>query len=376
MRLVSFLGTSDYQPTTYALPDGDSWQSPYVQEALMRYYEPSSLVVLVTPEARAKHATALTQQLAATGVKPLFKAIETPVSESAQWALFDVLSEALQGTDRAMLDITHGFRSAPLVGVAAALYLEKLANVTVDPIVYGHRAYDSDTGQVVELGSFLSLIKLTYGAHIFETSGDARPLQRELQQDTDSEMATIVHQLGHMSEALHLLQGPALSEAATNLNHGLHRPPPTDPKHRARHAILAHTNEAFAGFRNQDDLQVQLQQVRYYTERRAWPSALIAVVELIISAVCKATGRAPRRKSDRKEARQQLNRQHGKAEKLPFDARLHAHYSKLNGYRNRIAHNAEGFYVKSDVQALSRDIEKALVVFLGEAGDLLQVNGH
>ncbi|NBB86621.1 MAG: CRISPR-associated DxTHG motif protein [Bacteroidetes bacterium] len=376
MRLVSFLGTSDYQPTTYTLPDGNTCQSPYVQEALLRYYEPSSVVVLVTPAARARHADALTRQLAASGVTPHFKAIETPVSEAAQWALFDVLSEALQGTDRAMLDITHGFRSAPLVGVAAALYLEKLAGVTVDPIVYGHRAYDSDVGRVVELGSFLSLIKLTYGAHIFETTGDARPLQEELKQDTDSEMATIVHQLGHMSEALHLLQGPALKEAATNLNHGLHRPAPTKPKHRARHAILAHTNEAFAGFRNQHDLQVQLQQVRYYTERRAWPSALIAVVELIISTVCKATGRSPRRKSHRKEARQQLNRQHGTADPLPFDSRLQTHYSRLNDYRNRIAHNAEGFHIKNDVQALSRDIEKALTAFLKEADDLLQIDEH
>ena len=376
MRLVSFLGTSDYQPTTYTLPDGNSWQSPYVQEALMRYYEPSSLVVLVTPEARAKHATALTQQLAATGVKPLFKAIETPVSESAQWALFDVLSDALQGTNRAMLDITHGFRSAPLVGVAAALYLEKLANVTVDPIVYGHRAYDSDTGQVVELGSFLSLIKLTYGAHIFETSGDARPLQRELQQDTDSEMATIVHQLGHMSEALHLLQGPALSEAATNLNHGLHRPPPTDPKHRARHAILAHTNEAFAGFRNQHDLQVQLQQVRYYTERRAWSSALIAVVELIITSVCHSEGFPINDRWRRRKARNLLDPKKHQTADLLVNERLRTHYRKLNTYRNRIAHNAEGFRIKSDVQALSRNIEKALVAFLQEADDLLQVNGH
>ena len=325
------------------------------------------MVILVTPKA----SEAVVEALQPYDVPLEFNSIANPVDEASQWALFEALAEAVGDARQAVLDVTHSFRSVPLIGVAAALYLEKLHGLTVEPIVYGHFDKATSTGTVVELGSFLSLIKLTYGADIFERTGDARPLQRQLSRHPDNDTSPVLHNLGHMSDALHLLQGPALARSAKHLHQSVSFYRPTTPRTTAEHALVRHVDEAFAPFRNSGPLQVQLEQVRYYTDRRAWSAALIAVVELIVTCVCHAESLNPRDKDNRRHARALLNPNTCTTEDFPADQRLRTHYSTLNDYRNRIAHNAEGFAPKADVQALSKQIEKHLRAFLNEAPSLL-----
>ena len=373
MRLVSFLGTNDYTEVTYALPGTDqTCASRYVQEALVSHYDITEVVILVTPEARDMHADAVGEVLRPCGVPLEFNSIANPVDEASQWALFEALAEAVGDARKAVLDVTHSFRSVPLIGVAAALYLEKLHGLTVEPIVYGHFDKATSTGMVVELGSFLSLIKLTYGADIFERTGDARPLQRQLSRHPDNDTSPVLHNLGHMSDALHLLQGPALARSAKHLHQSVSFYRPTTPRTTAEHALVRHVDEAFAPFRNSGPLQVQLEQVRYYTDRRAWSAALIAVVELIVTCVCHAANLQTRAKANRKRARVMLNPKKCSAEDFPANQRLRDHYSTLNDYRNRVSHNAQGRSIKGDVQALSRQIETALKDFLEDAPTLLK----
>lgn len=372
MRLVSFLGTGRYKPITYTSPKGDAiCTSQHVQEALIAHYNITEVKVLVTPEARDAHDAGLRQALEPHEVSLSYQEIGGPVDEAGQWKLFNALAQAVAGSDRAMLDITHSFRSVPLIGIAAALYLEKLHDLTVDPIVYGHFDQGTGTARVVELSSFLSLIKLSNSADIFERTGDARPLQRQLKQASAYDASPVLDNLGHMSDALHLHQGPALSEAAQNLHTALSSYDPTTHRRRAERAILRRVDDAFTPFRQTDSLRVQLAQVRYYTDRRSWSAALIAVVELIITVVCMARGRPADRPDSRADTRELLNEYRSPARRA-IDADLRKHYGKLKSYRNRVSHNAQGRSVKGDVQALSRQIETALKAFLKDAPTLLK----
>lgn len=375
MRLVSFLGTTDYAPLTYTLPEnGETHRSRYVQEALVAHYDIAEVVVLVTAEARAKHADALRDVLQPCGVPLDFEPIANPVDEAGQWKLFEVLAATVKDARRAILDVTHSFRSAPLIGVAAALYLEKLHDLQVEHIVYGQTDMATGTGTVVELSSFLSLIKLTNGADIFKRTGDARPLQRHLARRTDTHTSPVLlHNLGHMGDALHLLRGPELARAAEHLHLSLDGYLPPTPQAAAEHAVIRHVDEAFAPFRHTDaPLRVQLEQVSYYTKRRSWSAALVAVVELIITTVCKSRNLPADRRGSRKEAQQLLNDTHGAPAGRPIGKALQNHYSKLKDYRNQVSHNAQGIHVDGNVQALSRQIEQALRDFLDDAPSLLE----
>ena len=60
VRLITFLGTGNYQPTRYVAPDGRAApETPYVARALAALYEADEVLVLATDEAWTKHGAPL-----------------------------------------------------------------------------------------------------------------------------------------------------------------------------------------------------------------------------------------------------------------------------------------------------------------------------
>lgn len=83
--ILSFLGTGNYQSAKYPL-DGEEYETPYTQEAILRRYESEgyALKVLMTKEAEAKHAALL-------GERVKYEAVPIPSghTEEELWEIFN-----------------------------------------------------------------------------------------------------------------------------------------------------------------------------------------------------------------------------------------------------------------------------------------------
>ncbi|MFN3920542.1 MAG: CRISPR-associated DxTHG motif protein, partial [Methylohalobius sp.] len=116
MRLISFLGTGNYQPVDYYLKADKCCKTPYVAAALACLLPAEEVVVLATEQAEETHGEALVQELTRLGKNPpQWVSILDGKSQTELWTNFDRLVDLLTQTEaeHVVLDITHGFRSQP-----------------------------------------------------------------------------------------------------------------------------------------------------------------------------------------------------------------------------------------------------------------------
>ena len=182
MKLISFVGTSKYIETIYKDDDKKSSPSKFVQRALCEFLKPSQLLLLVTQEAKSMHLADLLDEIKPTGVEVSPIDIPSGRNESELWEIFSRLTDILEEGDRVIFDITHSFRSIPMLVLLAASYLRVAKQVHIDGVYYG--AFDSkeESGEtpIFNLTPFLELLNWTSATDQFLHTGDARGLARLL----------------------------------------------------------------------------------------------------------------------------------------------------------------------------------------------------
>ncbi|WP_263835159.1 TIGR02221 family CRISPR-associated protein [Salinibacter sp.] len=169
---LSFLGTGQYQPTTYTW-NGDDCNTRFMPVALESLFEPGRLLVAETPGARQKHGEALREACDMTSVT-----VPRATDETAWWRMFNALTDAVPEGATLLVDVTHGFRSQPFLSLAVVIYLRVVKDVEVERIVYGaYEAGEEGTSPVVDLTSFLDLIDWAKATEQFKRYGDAAPVR-------------------------------------------------------------------------------------------------------------------------------------------------------------------------------------------------------
>ncbi len=125
MRLITFLGTGGYQKVTYSL-DSKSYVTAFFPVALVHciQIEPKSVLCFVT-EASAKHFKDLKQEINSSKPDIDVTLINIPngSNEQEQWEIFKIVTNSLESNEEVYFDITHGFRTIPLLTFLAASYL-------------------------------------------------------------------------------------------------------------------------------------------------------------------------------------------------------------------------------------------------------------
>lgn len=192
--LVSCLGVNDYTAVRYAAPAGSGEAHGaealrYIQEARVRGLRTRTppvivdkVVTLCTAKARAQNWDAhngLRGRLAALGYEDDALAIEDGAQPSELWSMFRKLAGVVLPGDELYVDVTHGFRTQPLLLVTALDYVCRIQGATVVEISYG--AYDaplpnSDARQTFDLSPFLVLRDWGAAWVRFEESRDLRGL--------------------------------------------------------------------------------------------------------------------------------------------------------------------------------------------------------
>ena len=102
-------------------------------------------------------------------------------SQDEVWDIFTIIFDKLAPRDNLFFDITHGFRSLPLLALPLINYAKLLKSVTVSGIFYG--AYDRNVwkSSVWNLTDFSKLQDWTNNASIFLKTGNAKSLVQQLQ---------------------------------------------------------------------------------------------------------------------------------------------------------------------------------------------------
>lgn len=204
---LSFLGTNDYIPCIYF--KDETYRSSvirFVQEATVElcchdWTEKDRIVVFTTRDAFEKNwldhghfkdGKPLERIGLKRGIDQRTKAAvqQIPIpegkSEAEIWEIFSIVFDTLHKGDRVIFDITHAFRSIPMLAVVILNYAKIMKGVQLDGIYYGAFEVLGNPRQaekippeerlvpLLDLTAFDQLLDWSFAIDRFIKAGDAR----------------------------------------------------------------------------------------------------------------------------------------------------------------------------------------------------------
>ncbi|WP_105316773.1 TM1812 family CRISPR-associated protein [Thermus tenuipuniceus] len=300
--VLSFLGTGNYQEVPYRL-DGEVYTTPYTQEALARHYPDHTLKVLLTQKAKERHGEALRARVA-------YEEVPIPDGRTVEelWGIFNAMAEGVPEGAHLVLDVSHGFRSQPILGLAVAHFLEVAKRVRVERIVYGILLEEEARGEFLDLTPFLELLSWTEAARDLARYGFGRPLgqllkklhrqswlEKEAQVRT---LGTMGNTLDQLSLSLELLRVKEVGKHARRLLEALGRVEEDLarlPRSRPLGLLLRLLETRYRPLTVEDPfsiegLQAQAAMVDLLLETGSLAQAVALMRELVVSVVCLERG--------------------------------------------------------------------------------------
>lgn len=186
---IGFLGTSQYKPVVYSIAGKKSQETPYVQEAIVRAHlewldSPDGCIkIFMTTEAKSANwdppgglKDRLNEICHIGKVQGL--EMKAPTEENSLWRLFEVLESEIPPGAEVILDVTHGFRTLPLVGTVLTSYTRALKRTKVAAIYYGSTVMDSDgTVPVIDMTRLDRLMRWSTAIDAFLRNGNASEME-------------------------------------------------------------------------------------------------------------------------------------------------------------------------------------------------------
>jgi CRISPR-associated DxTHG motif protein len=225
MKLLTFVGPNTYNQTTYVW-DVHRYETEFIAEALALWLPFDKVVVFLTEKAKAgTNWTQLSQRLQKWDVQ------EVPIpdgrTEEEVWEIFDRVVNSVEQEDEIAIDVTHAFRSLPMVLLAVAAFLREVKQVQVKHIFYGCYTQGEPESPVIDLNLLLELLDWMEATRRFKETGDARWIGQALK-DTHNglrrekkgeptELKGAGDRLITLSQALHLARPIEAANAAQQL---------------------------------------------------------------------------------------------------------------------------------------------------------------
>ena len=256
---ISFLGTTNYFPCHYSLGD---FKTPepvrFVQEASIlhscaKWKSQDRIIIFTTMDAEKKNwrdhghynkdkevipCEGLETRLKKLALKPSFQNIPVVPGHNQEeiWQQFNKVFDALHPNDNVVFDITHAFRSIPMLAIVVLQYARVFKSVSLKGIYYGafealEKPFDLPPEErnvlLVDLTPLAQLMNWTVATDRFLESGDTA-LMGELAQDSVAPIlkdsrgknvdAKAIKDLGgalkNLSWALSTCRGPEMSKVA------------------------------------------------------------------------------------------------------------------------------------------------------------------
>ena len=324
---LSFLGMGShkegkYEKTSYELDGRHSSETEFVQAAeveILGAEKFDRFVIVVTEKSRARHFNSLDRQLRMLGaqsVTPL--QIEEDMTPQGQWDWFERMLDYIEPYDRITVDLTHGFRSVPIIFSTAINFLQKARRITLDAVYYGVYEKDKSRSAIVNMREFYLINEWAEGVSRLVEDADARKLADLAQQAPDFQMAELnqpelvnafenltntirnvdIHNVGHQAnEVIGLIEQKLSSASRTGrilLNLVMEK------------FISLSTDGEISGNYDRNYFQLQLEIIRILLDHKLYMQAYTVMREFIGSigliAVKKAHTRTGKGRDKRKKA--------------------------------------------------------------------------
>jgi CRISPR-associated Csx2 family protein len=332
---ISFLGTTDYLECHY-YGDGFETAKPvrFVQEATIvancaSWSSEDRIVIFTTVDAEKKnwrdngHINHKTRQVQEQeGLQSCLAKLELSVpffnrpipeghTEDQVWEIFQLVFGALQPGDEVVFDITHAFRSIPLLAIVVLQYAKIMRKVSLKGIYYGafealgqmarEIPFEDRRAPIVDLTSLSSLMDWSIATDRFLESGDvksagalARAGVHGILKETGgaNEAAQAIKKLGvsleKFSKMLSTCRGPEISSATQDLKRkadkckGIDLPEAFQPLFDKIQERL----ESFSG----DSLRDGLAAVRWCADHNLIQQGFTILEEILISYIVIGVG--------------------------------------------------------------------------------------
>lgn len=255
---LSFLGTNDYLNCTYFKNNKELKNVRFVQQATLYFYcrewtSEDRILIFTTDEAYEKNwldnghrgpegnilkRTGLERCIESLKLSPPVKRVPIPEGKSEKeiWDIFNKVFEQLNQGEEVIFDITHAFRSIPMLAIVVLNYAKVMKDITLQGIYYGALEVlgnikkvkdipvDKRRVPIFDLTSFDMLMDWTLAIDRFVKSGDAAQISvlanssaRSILSDTKGKdrsphiLRNIANNLDEFTKALSTCRGLEIS---------------------------------------------------------------------------------------------------------------------------------------------------------------------
>lgn len=311
---LTFLGTGDYKETTYIKHDDENktFKTDLFPIAVAKLYEPDQIIAFTTKRVIDTKKVDLKKLEDGIDVKFITQKIPDGNSPTELWEIFNncinVFKDEENDTEvEIVLDITHAFRSIPLLIFIVAAYLRQVKNIKLKHIIYGaFEARNSETNEtpIFDLTPFVELLDWMNAVNVFQNYGDARPIA-----ELDVQ-GGIANSLINLSDALLTNRTLEAQDAAFKFN-GLDFDSSQAPPFQMLIEQLKQSYKGMAVNEPSDNpknsLKAQYLQIKWYMENQHYLQAITLMREWLISWKCFEARKKWLNAEEREEIQNTLN---------------------------------------------------------------------
>ncbi len=340
-KLLSFLGTNRYVASYYYLNGQGIGPVTFIQEALVRmlckdWHENDRICIFCTKDAeernwqdkaesqRANFENGLYSRLLALNLKPKIEKISIPEGRSEEEILniFQIVFETLEENDHIIFDITHSFRSLPMLNLVVLNYAKFLKNIRLEGIYYGafevlgnprevekNIPLEKRNAPIFDLTPYAKLLEWSWAVSDFVRYGHTKHLKELVEEKinpilaqtagadkTAKALKKLVKALDNLSNNILCNRGKKILEQQSfeELIEDLETAellPPFRP-------LLKKIKEKTAGFK-QDKIKNGFVAAKWCLDHGLIPQGITILEETIISFFCEKYGLNMQKKDDR-----------------------------------------------------------------------------
>ena len=306
MKLISFVGTTDYKAATYCF-EGNEFTSRYFPVVAARAFQPDELLLVATREAYDMHFESIADEVSEmTSVVPV--RIPSGTQESELWSIFDILTGEIHAQDEVIFDVTLSFRSIPILAVIAAAYWRVSKGVTLQRLIYGAFEAKDELGRspIFDLTPMLALMEWTVATDKFLKTGNARELgvllkdahslpyrnaNKDSGEDLPRHLQNAAASIDKVSQAMRLIRPHEVMSESRRLDRNLSLiRQEADVWAKPFKSLLDQTQQEYRRFAVEDpmrnlteSLESQLKLVKWYVEKDQVVQAISLAREWVVS---------------------------------------------------------------------------------------------
>lgn len=377
-KLLSFIGTTSYFEAYY-LYNGHKTNKPcqFIQEGLVEFFcndwnNKDQIIIFLTKEAcqknwkgkdefpEANFSQGLKKRLERKEIKAQITPMSIPecANQNDFLKIFEIITQNIKSEDTIFLDITHAFRSIPMLAFVSLNYARVLKDVEIEKILYGcmeslgnpkevkKMPVENRKIPIFDLTGFANLFEWTMGIERFLETGNARKLEKLAEKELNPRLrqsegeegvkyGKLIRLLRAFEGKISTCRGPEIKGTVEEITTALNQTkndtieiPPLD-------LLIEKVKSRFASINTENQINCGLDSVSWCIEHGLIQQGYTILRETIINFILKETPEYSdlRNQKYRKKAEENLIKENKKISPDIFNL-----WRELIDFRNDINH--------------------------------------